>query len=331
VSRAKDSLLIGFAVATGVLVITTLRQRAEIQRLTTALAHEPAVAGAPLALHSGSTRSFTVSSTDANAAQRGAGAADARPSVRQREAAERVSPRRVGVARLLENPEFVRALERQQYGKLDARFGRLFRELNLPPEELARFKGLLVEKESITLDVVTVNETMLDAPLSPTGLRTSIRAAQSRVEAAIESLLGPERYPAYREYERTLPERATVAQLEQRLTYTDTPLAPNQADALVQILAAHAPPAANEAPPTVSVLMRAGVPEAVPLLPANAATGRVSDEVLVQSQAVLAPPQLDALRELQEEQKAAVKAAELIRQATPNDWLLPGSTMFWLQ
>jgi hypothetical protein len=223
----------------------------------------------------------------------------------------------------MENPEFVQALNLQRHASLDTRFAGLFRTLNLGATELAAFKNLLVEKENVALDVVMVSETLADGPLSPEALRASARSAQAQVEQAIHGSLGSERYEIYRDYERTLAHRATVAQLEQRLSYTSTPLTPGQADALVRILAEYAPPAPVETAPVMSVMVRAGVPEAVPIPPTTASTGRVTEEVIAQSQSVLDPGQVQALRELQNGQQAAIRAAELIRQIAPAE-ALPG-------
>lgn len=118
------------------------------------------------------------------------------------------------LARLMESTEFVQALGQQRHAMLDARFAALFRMLNLSGEELARFKGLLVEKENVVLDVVTISETTPGGRLSPESLRLGIGAAQTQVDLAIQSSLGHERYGVYREYERTLAPRATVAQLD---------------------------------------------------------------------------------------------------------------------
>lgn len=65
------------------------------------------------------------------------------------------------------------------------------------------------------------------------------------------------------------------------------------------------------------MIVRAGVPEAVPILPARAATGRVTDVVVAQAQTVLAPGQLAALREIQGEQNAGIRADQLIREFIP--------------
>ncbi len=219
--------------------------------------------------------------------------------------------------RLMDNPEFVQAIGLQRQAMLDARFAALFRQLNLGADELVAFKNLLAEKENVVLDVVAVSEASPQGPLSPDTLRASVHAAQRQVEEAILGSLGSERYAIYRDYERTVAQRSMVAQLEQRLSYTAAPLTPVQSEALVRILVATAPAAPSETAPALTVVVRAGVPEAVPVVPTNRATGRVTEEVIAHAQTVLAPAQVNALRDIQAEQQAAAKAAELIRDAVP--------------
>jgi len=323
VSRSKDIAIAGLALTSSVLALCAWRQRAEIRELGAREAAE-AVAVAPgVTMHQATRRSVPVPGRRA-----GGGSAVSRHMLPERDefavraAAEERSggarSRRGGaLARLMDNPEFVDALGRQRQAMLDARFAGLFRQLNLGADELAAFKHLLAEKENVVLDVVTVSETSPQGPLAPESLRASVRAAQLQVEEAIHSSLGTERYAIYRDYERTVAQRAMVAQLEQRLSYTAAPLSPAQSEALVRILVATAPAAATETVPALTVVVRAGVPEAVPLLPTNRATGRVTEEVIAQSQTVLTPAQVSALREIQLEQQAAAKAADLIRDALP--------------
>jgi hypothetical protein len=322
VSRVKDIAIVCLALSSGTLAFFAWRQRGEIQRLSP-LALQPAAAPVSgVTIHSATKRSLAVPSRRAEPAMSVAPRARsenedgaARPMLEARPAAR---PRRGdALARLMDNPEFVQALGLQRHAMLDTRFAGLFRQLNLGADELATFKNLLAEKENVVLDVVTVSETSAEGPLAPEVLRASVRAAQAQVEQAIHSSLGSERYAIYRDYERTLAQRATIAQLEQRLSYTAAPLTPPQADALVRILVATALPARAESTPALSVVVRAGVPEAVPVLPTSAATGRVTEEVIAQAQTVLSPAQINALREIQAQQQAANKAAELIREAVP--------------
>ena len=322
VSRPKDIAIVCLALSSGVLAFVAWRQRVEMQRLTAFVNAPRAAPGATVTIHGASTRSFGVPPRRAPAAPLSVQSGSEDEMFGAMSAAEVRAPapraRRGGaLARLMDNTEFVQALGLQRYAMLDARFAGLFRQLNLDAAELATFKHLLAEKDNVVLDVVTVSEASPEGPLPPEVLRASVRAAQEQVEQAIHSSLGSERYAIYRDYERTIAQRATVAQLEQRLSYTAAPLTPVQSEALVKILVATAPTSTAETTPAVSVVVRAGVPEAVPLPPTNAATGRVTETAVAQAQTVLTPAQMTALREIQTEQQAAIKAAELIRVAVP--------------
>lgn len=329
-SRVKDILLAALATTTAVLAWTAWRQSGEIRRLEAGTPGKPAAISA-VRFSTGVSRTHPVpaEASAGSARHESEGPLPARgrfgdtPRVRPRAAS--------GLARLMEIPEFVEALGQQRQALLDARFAALFRMLRLDDEALARFKGLLLEKENVVLDVVTVSETAPSGPDAPETLRQSVRTAQTQVEQAIQTALGPERYGVYREYERTLPQRAVVAQLEQRLSYSPAPLAPAQADALVAILASSAPAAPAEPTPVVSMLVRAGVPETVPVLPTSAATGRVTDEAIMLAQGVLAPMQVAALREIQGEQRASFRAAEFIREFAPTLDLGPLAIPFMFQ
>jgi hypothetical protein len=333
-SRAKDMLIVTLALSSGVLAVIAWRQQTQIDRLTV-VRDGGGTGNGTVTVRHGSQRSFAVSSSSA-AARRSAAERDSSllghdvGPVQERSSATNAR-RSSALVRLMENPEFVQALGIQRQATLDTRFGELFRKLNLESHELAEFRNLLVEKENVALDVVTVSETAPEGPLSPATFRASVRAAQAQVEQAIHSSLGSERYAVYREYERTLPQRATVAQLEQRLSYSGAPLTAAQSDAMVRILSSNAPATPAETAPVTSVVVRAGVPEAVPILPTNAATGRVTDEVVVQAQTILEPVQIHALREVQAEQQAALRTAQLIREALPVVEEMPGWGLMLLQ
>ena len=324
-SRLKDILLVFLTVVAGALFIMVWRQHGEIVRL---LELSPA-SGAPktkiVTVHRGSTRALAVprvpemqppdAGDEENAARVTRPAAYARPSSSWRGTE---SP----ITRLLHNPDFMQALGLHRRSTLDARFADLFRRLELDPETLARFKHLLAEKDNVALEVVMLSETSSEGPLTPPVLRMSVQVAREDVEREIRDSLGEERYAIYRDYERTFAQRQTIAQLAQRLSYTPTPLQPAQAETLVRILAEN--PARDEAKGAVATApLVVGAPAETPaLLPAAAVAGQITDEVVAQAHAVLAPAQVDALRELQVEQQGTVRASEMMQGAleTTDDW-----------
>lgn len=307
--RLTHFLLVCLTLTTVGLAVIAWQQRADIRRLTAAREDRPATPTAVVFAGRSTMPGLTLAATRAP----GGGGAEVRLVARSvAETAEKSPARRGGIARLMGNPEFVRALSLQQEGLLDARFAELFRRLRLSDVELATFKRLLVEKETSVLDVVAVSQEAPE-PLSPAAVRTGVRNARGDVENAIRVALGEDRYAVYHEFERTLAERATVSRLEQRLSYTPAPLQPAQAETLVRILA-------EQSRPVVAV-SRAATNTATEGESIETATApsapRVSDDALVRAQAVLTPPQVDALRQIQTELNAAAEAARVVAEVIP--------------
>ncbi len=318
-SLLRDALLGSLLLAVVGLTILVCRQRWEILRLSQAMdyaAERPAVM-----IRTAHTRSLSVLPRRAESPVRqdframdDGGLANSTESGRATRARSQPAS---ALVRLLDNPEFFQALELHRQATLDARFAGLFRRLALGTDELAAFKRLLAEKENVALDVVAVGETQPEGPVPVETLQASITAARAKVEEAIRASLGGDRYAVYREYEQTQPQRAVVAQLEQRLSYSAAPLAPAQADALVRILATHAPEAASAGASAPAVVVGSGAPAAIERLQSETAAAKVSDAALVEAQAVLTVPQQAALRQIQAEQQASLLALQLIGESLP--------------
>ncbi len=183
-------------------------------------------------------------------------------------------------------------------------FKQLTQQLNLSPTQLAAFQNLLVQKQDAARDVITAAR---DQGLNPGTDRAAITQliAQSNAEidSQIQSTLGPDGYAQYQGYEQTLPQRNTVNQLQQSLSYTGTPLQDAQAQQLIQLLAANAPQNNNN--PTN---MRT-------LLNGNNATSRITDADITQAQGILSSTQVAALQQLQQQQQAQAELQRQIRAA----------------
>jgi hypothetical protein len=228
---------------------------------------------------------------------------------------------------LMENPDFMGAYQVYREGMLDARYAELFRRLNLSADELATFKHLLAEKDNLALDVIAVSEAAPAGTVPAEVARAGMAVAQSDIEASIRSALGNERFDLYRDFEDTLAQRATVAQLERRLSYSTTPLSPVQAESLVRVLAAHAPAGANATVPAISLVVGTGASGVMPVVNPDA-SGMITDEAVEQSRSLLSTQQVVALRQIQGEQQAVLQAGRLIMDGSPSaqspsaDWHL---------
>ena len=209
---------------------------------------------------------------------------------------------------MMEKPEIQKLMAQQQRGALDGHYAALFKSLNLSPEQLEKFKNLLVEKQTAIADVLAAARAQgLDPRTDPQEFRKLISETQGDIDANIKSTLGDAGYAQYQQYQQTLPQRNVVSQLEQSLSYTNTPLTSAQSDQLLQILANNSPAASPGANNRQAVVTGFGI---------GGATGpsaRVTDTAIAQAQGLLAPAQLQALQQIQQTQQAQAQLALAMR------------------
>lgn len=212
---------------------------------------------------------------------------------------------------LRDDPEVRRLTAVRQKGALDSRYARLFKSLNLSPQQLENFKRLLLEKQASAADVFAVARTEgLNARTNPDALRALVTQAQAEVDDSIQATIGSAAFAEYKQYEATLPYRGIVGQLEQRTSYGNSPLTEAQSQQMMQIFAA-AGAAAAEANPNQRRFSLGG---------AAYGSNAITNDTLTQAQAVLNSTQLAALQQLQQEQQAQAELNRLMRsqrRATP--------------
>jgi hypothetical protein len=207
-----------------------------------------------------------------------------------------------GFLKMLANPRFQRMTELQAKIRLDAQYGGLFKALNLSPDQLAQFKSLLVEKQMVAFDSMSAaQEQGIDLKSDPKGFFMAVADGQKAVETQISDLLGTDNYSQFQQYQGTIPARNTANLLQQSLSYTSTPLTPEQSSGLVQILTQYGSP---PLPP--------GNPFAV--LNSDLGVIKLSDQAVAQAQGLLSQAQLQALQADVRQQQQLFQAR---RQAGP--------------
>lgn len=216
---------------------------------------------------------------------------------------------------LMGSPEFQKLMQTQSQGAIEARFAALFKKLNLPPEALEKFKSLLAEKQAALRDALEVaREQGLNGRENRDQMRSVIQQTQAELDESIKSAIGDVAFSQYRQYEQTQPQRSTADQLGQRLSYTQTPLTDTQYDQLVGTLSTYGKSGNAEGFRFALGTGGGGVP--------TGPTATITNEVIAQASGYLTTDQVTALRQIQAEQQAARKAAELMRNAARN----PGTT-----
>lgn len=248
---------------------------------------------------------------------------------------------------LMNKPEVMALLSVQQKAAVEARYAALFKSLNLSPEQAEKLKAVLAERQTTMMDVMSAaRDQGIDPRRDPEAFQKLMAMAQNDINSSIKAVIGDSGFAQFETYEKTLPQRNVVNQLQQRLSYTDTPLSTAQAEQLVQILAANTPtPSANSAaaapPPPPSDGGRGpgggrpGGPDlgAIGAMIGNFAggggpgggmlaiaadggrgstTAPVTTTAVNQAQAVLAAPQVAALQQIQQQQQSQQQLAKII-------------------
>lgn len=211
----------------------------------------------------------------------------------------------------MDNPEVQRLLATQQRGALDARYAALFKSLNLSPAQLEQFKNLLVEKRTAVADVMAAARSQgLTGRENRDELRALVQNAQAEVDASIRASIGDAAYAQYQNFEQTQAQRSVVSQLQQRLSYSGTPLNDAQSEQLVQVLAA----TTEQRNPGAG-----GIRTAVGRIGFGGSGGaQITDQAVAQASTVLDAAQVQALQQLQQEQQAQAQLARIVREQTRN-------------
>lgn len=214
---------------------------------------------------------------------------------------------------MMANPDAQKLIALQQKASLDGRYSSLFKQLQLSPANLEKFKDLLVEKQSSMMDVMAAARAQ---GLSPRDNRDEFRQlvqnAQNEVDNTIRATLGDNVYAHYQSYEATAPQRAIVSQLDQRLSYSSSPLTDSQSQQLVQILAQTAPANTNADRSGGAAGGFAGVGGGHGGAFNGGATP-ITANAVTQAQGILSTQQVSALQALQQEQQASAQLRQQMR------------------
>ena len=250
---------------------------------------------------------------------------------------------------LMAKPEVQALMSVQQKAAIDARYASLFKSMNLSPEQTDKVKSLLADRQTTMQDVMMAAREQ--GIRDPAEIRKLMADAQTDINNGLKAVLGDAGLSQLQTYEQTMPQRNVVNQLQQRLSYTDTPLSQAQADQLVQVLAANPAPQRTNADGTqaqtgrgnrggggggfpggdiggaIGAVFGGGGPGGpggpgggIAALvggggggPGGGQTATVTPAAVAQAQSVLAGPQVTALQQIQQQQQTQQQLAQIVR------------------
>ena len=150
----------------------------------------------------------------------------------QSEAENGLSGKNMGKAlsKMMSDPAMKEMMRSQQKSMIETMYGRLFKEMNLTPEERQKFSELLLDQQTKAMEAgMGIFE---EGGL--TNVTQSVQAQQKESEEQLKALLGEERFTQYQEYQKTVGDRIQLDQLRRQMETAGTPV---QDEQLQQLLA----------------------------------------------------------------------------------------------
>ena len=246
------------------------------------------------------------------------------------------------IRNLMAKPEVQALVTATQKARIDAQYAALFRNLNLSPDQTAKVESLLADRANTMQDVMNAaREQGINPRTDPQGFQQLVAGAQSDINNSLQSVLGAAGFSQLQSYEQTMPQQNVVNQLQQRLSYTDTPLTPAQSAQLVQVLAANPAPLRTNTDGTPAQVGRGGAAAGIGAAIAGVVgsgvggggggggggigalmgggggggTAIVTPAAVAQAQTVLAPTQVTALQQIQQQQQNQQQLAQIVSAA----------------
>lgn len=105
------------------------------------------------------------------------------------------------------NPAMENMIRNQAKTNLTSSYNDFAEENNLSPETKNSLVDLLVEKELEIMDIATQDGGLLSGKINPEELEQELEYVNRTYDEKISELISPEKLTAYKEYEKTIPER----------------------------------------------------------------------------------------------------------------------------
>jgi hypothetical protein len=140
------------------------------------------------------------------------------------------------LAEMFKNPEMRDMIRKQQKTVLgtmvDKNYADFFKSMNLTAEQSAAMKDLILDK---MLGGAEMGMEMMGGEMDAEkrgALIAKMKESNEAVDGKIKELLGPENHALYEAYEKTIPDRMAVGQLEDQLR-DGSPMNANQKDLMI--------------------------------------------------------------------------------------------------
>lgn len=218
------------------------------------------------------------------------------------------------IEKMLKDPQMKKAMAAQSSFAMRQFYTDFIKTNHLTPEEADRFYKALGDRQMALMDSTAEILGDKDGQAADSAKPADPKAKKEAAEQPLAEILGPQRFAQFQEYEKTLPDRMQINQLNQQLSASGAPLQPFQTDGLMRIIADErtkqpSPFAANDP----AALSRTASMSDADLDDFTASQQQLNERVRARAASLLNPQQMSALEAYQkqsiEAQKLGLKMA----------------------
>lgn len=155
--------------------------------------------------------------------------AASREDVRENRRLERMRQ----MAAAFDDPQMRMDMVERQMNRVDSRFADFFKDLDLNPDDVDTLRTLMAERGVIDWEM-RMRSFGADSEEARVELERERERQKSLLEEQIAGLIGENNTLALQDYTETLPYRNEVEALASSLSFTDSPLSPEQSEVLVR-------------------------------------------------------------------------------------------------
>jgi hypothetical protein len=137
-------------------------------------------------------------------------------------------------AKMMKDPAMKEMMRAQQKTMMKTMYGPMFKELGLSSDQQKKLSDLMIDAQMSSVE--NASDLMGGDEASRTNAVNAITGQHQKLNDEIKSLLGPDKYAQYEEYQKSLGDRMVLNQFQQEAAGTETALRDEQLKALVQLM-----------------------------------------------------------------------------------------------
>jgi len=138
------------------------------------------------------------------------------------------------MSKMMKDPNMKEFLRAQQKVALKKMYGPMVADLKLPPEQQQKLNDLLLDQQMQTIE--RSQDMFKEDGIDFKKAAESGKDAEKENEAAIQDLLGPEKFAEFQDYKKTMAERMQLSEFKEQMQESGTPLRDDQTKQMLTVL-----------------------------------------------------------------------------------------------